>query len=342
MIDDIAYLVIIDFDYFIKNGSKSDHSTLFESIIWLQDLNQIGYIEPTLKNENFEKRLSQSLFLNSSFIDDLFKVRYTPKFQQSIDFDNYCCQNESNSFEELHEKFVSLKYLKNFCNLSNYSLKYNIDQIEAKSKYSDITLLITFNIAIRSFTIELTKHIYGSYFKNIIFCGKNINTFLNETQGQYKKFDSYTFIDIDTVNGHYHYYCMTKAIEINFNTKGILLMSDDVLLKYWDLDKLNVSKIWFHQKLDCSTNLNLKDGWYWWSKPNGKPAYEALLSHIKKLNNSPEFIQTSDGHLLDIYQRIVQSNSKKPNINNNDSNTLSETIICRHTASDIFFVPKLK
>jgi hypothetical protein len=231
---------------------------------WLQDLDHIGYIEPKLKNKPYlnEKRLSQYLLLNSSFIDDSFKVRYTPKFQQSIDFDNYCCQNESNSLEELHEKVVSLKYLKSFCNLSNYTLKYNIDQIETKSKYSNITLLISFNVVIRSFTIELIKHIYGSNFKNIIFCGKNINTFLNETQGQYKKFDSFTFIDIDTVDGHYHYYCMTKAIEINFNTKGILLMSDDVLLKYWDLDKLNVSKVWYHQKFDCSTNLNYKDGWY--------------------------------------------------------------------------------
>jgi hypothetical protein len=92
---------------------------------WLQDLNQIGYIEPTLKAKHFDKlRLSQSLNLNSSFIDDSFKVRYTPKFQQSIDFDNYCCQNESNSLDVLHEKVVSLKYLKNFCNLSNYTLIY--------------------------------------------------------------------------------------------------------------------------------------------------------------------------------------------------------------------------
>ena len=56
---------------------------------WLQDLNQIGYIEPKLKNKpilNEKLRLSQSLNLNSSFIDDSFKVRYTPKFQQSIDF----------------------------------------------------------------------------------------------------------------------------------------------------------------------------------------------------------------------------------------------------------------
>jgi len=217
--------------------------------------------------------------------------------EQSIDFDNYCCQNESNSLDELHEKVVSLKYLKNFCNLSNYTLIYNIDQIEAKSKYSDITLLITFNIAIRSFTIELIKHIYGSYFKNIIFCGKNISSFLNETQGQYKKFDSYTFIDIDTVNGYFHHYCMTKAIEINFNTKGILLMSDDVLLKYWDLDKLNVSKVWFHKKLDCSINLNdppsNKANWYWWPLNVGRQAYNNFLSHLHFLDKSHEFNQST-------------------------------------------------
>jgi hypothetical protein len=305
---------------------------------WLHDLSQLGYIEPTLKNRPNEKRLSQILLLESSIIDVYFKVRYTPKFQQSIDFDNYCCQNESNSLEELHDKFLSLKYLKNFCNLSNYNLKYNIDQIETKSKQSDITLLITFNIAIRSFTIELIKHIYGSYFKNVIFCGKNINTFLNEIQGQFKKFDSYTFIDVDTVNGVFHYDCMTKAIQMNFNTKGILLMSDDVLLKYWELDKLNVSQVWFPEKIFCSTNLNYTDGWMWWSSSSGLIAYEALLDHMKKLNNSSEFAQTSNGKLLDIYLRIMRSNSEIRNY----SNVSSEKIVCTHAGSDIFFIPKLR
>jgi hypothetical protein len=51
----------------------------------------------------------------------------------------------------------------------------------------------------------------------------------------------------------------------------------------------------------------------WWSEPSGLPAYKALLSHMKKLNNSPEFISTSNGQLLDSYLNVLRSNSKKPN-----------------------------
>jgi hypothetical protein len=76
---------------------------------------------------------------------------------------------------------------------------------------------------------------------------------------------------------------MTKSIEINFNTNGILLMSDDVLLKYWELDKLNVSQVWFPEKIYFSANLKYTDGWGWWSSSYGLIAYEALLSHIKKI-----------------------------------------------------------
>lgn len=61
---------------------------------------------------------------------------------------------------------------------------------------------------------------------------------------------------------------MVKAIELNLNTQGYLLMSDDVLLKYWNLYNLDVSKIWFPTRLICIDEIDerprvkeLKDVW---------------------------------------------------------------------------------
>jgi len=39
---------------------------------------------------------------------------------------------------------------------------------------------------------------------------------------------------------------------MNFKTAGLLLMSDDVLLKYWRLDTLDTAKIWYPFELECS------------------------------------------------------------------------------------------
>ena len=303
---------------------------------WIDDLNMIGYIQPKMLRV-YQKSLSQYLNLNSSLIDHHFQVRYTPEFQKSIDFDNFCCKNQSNSLLELNEKIVSLQYLRKFCSLSNFTLKFDIDQIDSQSKHSDIVLLITFNIQIRSFTIEQIKNIYGNYFRNIVFCGKNINKFLNESQGQFKKFDSYTFIDVDTGNGYFHYYCMTKAIEMNFNTKGIFLMSDDVLLKYWELDKIDSSKVWFPERINCTIDLKKPDLWWsWWHTSMGISAYEKLINHFYSLNKSSEFMNSyNQGRILDSFLKNLRSNSITMVTN-------SSTIICGHMGSDLFYVPNSK
>jgi hypothetical protein len=86
---------------------------------------------------------------------------------------------------------------------------------------------------------------------------------------KHKKFDAYTFIELDTLKGYYHYFCMNKAIEMGLNTDGILLMSDDVLLKYWDLSRLDPDKMWYPYRFEQICNTELKVGnpalkkWWW-------------------------------------------------------------------------------
>lgn len=65
-------------------------------------------------------------------------------------------------------------------------------------------MLITFNHLPIESNIVTIKHIYQSYFQNILFCGLKMTQFLKHMQDAYKKFDSYTFIELDTDRGFYH------------------------------------------------------------------------------------------------------------------------------------------
>jgi len=88
---------------------------------------------------------------------------------------------------------------------------------------------------------------------------------------------------------------MTKAIEINFNTKsGILLMSDDVLLKYWQLDKLDKSKIWFPEKILIGRDYKrLKKEWSFWWDPTEAKVVE-LFQFINEVNDGKPISKKPD------------------------------------------------
>ena len=200
-----------------------------------------------------------------------FSVRYTPIFQKSLDLENYCC----GEMEEIYNIYDSLRYLIKFCSNSKYNLQYSqsIFTRQIGADKIDIDLLITFNHAPKAINIEFIKNFYGPYFRNIIFCGdKIISTLFHEAKGDgFKRFDSYTFIDLsDMIAGEYHYYCMTKAIEMGFNTQqGILLMSDDVLLKFWHLTKLDTDKVWFGEKILVGITVEFSKRWMWFIRSKG-------------------------------------------------------------------------
>ena len=69
-------------------------------------------------------------------------------------------------------------------------------------------------------------------------------------------------------SGYFHYYCMTKAIEVGFRGhRGILLMSDDVLLKHWRLGALDPDKIWFPERLFIGRDYHrMRIGLQWWDE----------------------------------------------------------------------------
>ena len=165
-----------------------------------------------------------------------------------------------------------------------------------------ITLLITFNHEPNSLNIEFLQKLYAGYFRNIIFCGdKRIFNNLNITRSKFKKFDSFSFIEIYEMHrGYYHYYCMTKAIELNLNTRGILLMSDDVLVSPPLMRKLNTSQIWFQNKIECNIEFKLKNSLYgkWGLWSNKNLGFEALNNLWKYFEQIKQKVDSSESNII--------------------------------------------
>jgi len=84
---------------------------------------------------------------------------------------------------------------------------------------------------------------------------------------------------------------MTKAVELGFNTQGILLMSDDVLLKFWNLSQFDLKKIWFPEKIVTGEKVSNLINWHHWIYGGQVRDHTVIL--LKFLN------QAADGNEID-------------------------------------------
>lgn len=300
---------------------------------WIDDLKSVGYLEPQIVNfevDTYETNRTKCLNEISS---THFSVRYTPKFQKPIEMDTYCCNGSS---FDAYNNYESINFLIEFCKLNNYTfdISHTYHNTIKQSNNLNVTLLVTFNTQVRPMNIVTLKHLHASYFNNIIFCGNDILKQLDDEIGTFKKFDSYTFIELDTVNGYFHYYCMTKAIEMGFVTDGIFLMSDDVLLKSWHLLEFDTNKIWypFSAKLLCQNEMYKENpklnSWIWWNTYVGLGAVLNLLEYLKNVQNGLISVGEENLNLI---------NSFLDKLDKIDANKSNYTRVCVHS-SDLFYL----
>ena len=329
------YACVLDLSYqmALKQFWKTEEVDSIKN--WLNDLNKIGYQEPTIVNYEYDSSFKMNRhFLNENKDPTYFKVRYTPKYQKAIEFDNYCCDGKQMS---VYDRFESIKYLENFCSLSNYSLKYNSTSVlETKANTQNIILIVTFNFEPNEVNIKLIKNTYEVHFRNIIFCGRNITKLLNnEKNKDSKRFDSFTLVDAELNDGFHHYHCMAKAYELNFNTAGYLLMSDDVLLKYWKLMPLDVNKIWYYDQIICNRVLNINAHLVNCQQKHAHMCMIAaynFFNHIESIRNGT--LKESDENLGIINEFLI-------NLNKHADVKANATKFC-FLASDIFYLPRAK
>ena len=132
-------------------------------------------------------------------------------------------------------------------------------------------------------------------------------------------FDSYTFIELD--------------VKMNYNTEGFLLMSDDVLLKYWSFDNHDINKIWFEkyrQKFDLNNATDNRE--VWWTSNVGRPAILNFLNFSEKeLKNRQSLNKIEFEILEDFLQRT--------RLNSGIKNSYKQF---NKAASDYFYLPKSK
>ena len=340
------YSCVLDLSTQMANRNFWLHDEVNSIENWLSDLTQIGYVEPEIVN--FEHESITNLNCTNTFhnINEMVKfhrynsneieyipVRYTPEFKKSGDVDNYCCEGQ---MDVKNTKLDNLLYFDRFCRKSGVKLDLNMSSVAVNDDPLQISLLITFNHEPNSLIIEFLQKFYMGFFRNIIFCGdKRISDVLNESRSRFKRFDSFTFIEIyDMHKGFFHYYCMTKAIELNLNTKGILLISDDVLVSPPLMRKLNTSKIWFHYFIKCDTEFMLKNSlyekWIWWSDENlGYAALNNLWKYFEQTNKGMDSLESN---ILRDFLFVLDSNKENKN----------ESLQICVSGSDLFYLPKEK
>ena len=298
---------------------------------WLNDLKRIGYKEPIIVN--FEQNKTNSMKEKCQQYNNpnaYSKVRFTPKFQKTKVIPK---SFRNNTIETTIDKLETFLHLDELCQSCAHSLQ-NISQFLSNpySVKSNYTLLVTFNLIIFTKNIPLLIHFFGNYFQNIIFCGLNIIDVLNSTRGSNREyFDSYTFIEFDSHNGYFHYFCMNKAIQMNYQTEGILLASDDVVIKPWNLHKLDTSKIWFPEplfpKLEFKQNA-FSTYWMWWD--GNYPSLVNLFNFLNKSKSGEsDKLTLKETSMINEYLSVL------------DSHRVNKSYVS-FGGSDIFYLPKNK
>ncbi len=107
------------------------------------------------------------------------------------------------------------------------------------SYFDDIILIVTFNYAKYYDVIPLIELLYRRAFKNIIYCGRGLETPPFQVP----------FISIaKTYDGHHEggalYECVNKLVDLNLDVQGFLTIGDDTLLYYWNLQNLSRNHVW--------------------------------------------------------------------------------------------------
>ncbi|MEX1012613.1 MAG: hypothetical protein WDZ27_02860 [Waddliaceae bacterium] len=141
---------------------------------------------------------------------------------------------------------------------------FSEDKVLKKLDFQNILLVINFNSHHYS-NIDFLKEIYSSAFPNIVFYGSGKDP---------------RVIQISDYRGFYNHGSLVDAMNRFPNYAGYLFVQDDCFFNYWNFDRLNKDKIWFHSKLfiESLDVVNMK--WNWWNQVFGR---RAAIEAIKKL-----------------------------------------------------------
>lgn len=258
--------------------------------------------------------------LVTAWIDDLKRIGYKPPKVLDSSPSNSPCLNGSNQSYAVFNgvenqpdsqppKSSSERYqLKKFCDLSILlSILNPTKQITEPNiaKAASVTfpqhlLVVTFNFPVYNNSIWLLDLIYRPHFPNILYCGEinGSSTITNLTSSKTfvdTKVNKFSIVHANVTRGYFAYECAIRAIEMNYGVSGYIVLSDDVLLNFWNNDNFNPGEVWASYPFQSNLTFDISDpnflnstdatNWRWWKSKYGVSAANKALSTIYDSGN---------------------------------------------------------
>lgn len=137
-------------------------------------------------------------------------------------------------------------------------------------------LLIISYVDITVEKIAAINDLYSDRFPNILFCGSKTLEISSKTK----------ILVLHLLRGMTAYSCVAGAIQSYPNYKGYLFIKSDVLVNFWRLSELDITRIWQTPTLSGQAMFEQsRDPWIWWYTPWGLKACEKAYKRIIFLNS---------------------------------------------------------
>ena len=173
----------------------------------------------------------EDLNMYKAFIIDLdsFKYHYSKKYAVKISSD-YKKYLKIPTQLKVYTPSISDVIINQ--NLHNNNSKL-IRHYKAQKKYKDILLVINYNYEFLTKHHDYITSLYQQFFPNIIFITPaNISS------------DEKMIACPESYKGNYSYYCLKRVYEKYPNMKGYLFAMNDVFMKIWEFENLNLGIPW--------------------------------------------------------------------------------------------------
>ncbi|XP_050401606.2 uncharacterized protein LOC126818313 [Patella vulgata] len=179
-----------------------------------------------------------------------------------------------------------------FCKDTSYQIK---STSLASVTSPDILLVVVFNFPFYD-NIPYLQLMYGVTFAHIVYCGPNIERFLNASKHFTNKV---TFVESVVDEGYCAYTCLSAAMKMNFDVQGYLFIGDDTLLNSWNIHKFPLDMIWFRSDI-IRLYKGKKSSVYWWQTHVGQNAMNKVWTLMHNLS-------TENGDLKPVVDKFVHT-----------------------------------
>ncbi|XP_041355335.1 probable glycosyltransferase STELLO1 [Gigantopelta aegis] len=192
----------------------------------------------------------------------------------------------------------------------------------------DILLIIIFNRPGFLDNIAYLNYVHGRYFSHILMCAHSLDEFKKYAPTKNKV----SFIEINLGVGVLGYQCMMEAMQMGYDVKGYLQISDDVILNTWNIAKLPRNRIWFQSRMrvgrlaskrvpNIHVGKHVVKHWWPWSSQWGVGQVYKVWQDYSAILKDPKVAP-----IIQKFLKTLTENSRKPDG-------------VYYEASDIYYIP---